>query len=175
MSLVSMIDPSPDWIVGVSSLELCLRNCSWVESRTLNLYPWDAGTDDGVTYLVRNASITSFLFLKEYYFHSHQIYLLRHANASARSPPSTPTIQTRHFTILPAPQSNHSQDSIYPDNGSTRKPVIPQWIYPKTTQKIAKLKSGRIGRHVPLLAVGASSTSSANTKMRIVNIFVIND
>lgn len=51
MSLVSMIDPSPDWFVGVSSLELCLRNCSWIESKVLNLYPWDAGTDDGWTYI----------------------------------------------------------------------------------------------------------------------------
>ncbi|KRT83177.1 hypothetical protein AMK59_3362 [Oryctes borbonicus] len=50
MSLVSMIHPSPDWIVGVSSLELCQQNCSWVESKTLNLYPWDAGTDNGTTY-----------------------------------------------------------------------------------------------------------------------------
>lgn len=53
MSLVSMIDPSPDWFVGVSSLELCLRNCTWIESKILNLYPWDAGTDDGFTYIVR--------------------------------------------------------------------------------------------------------------------------
>ncbi|XP_066257165.1 spondin-1 isoform X2 [Euwallacea similis] len=54
MSIVSMIDPSPDWIVGVSGLELCLRNCSWVESKALNLYPWDVGTDDGITYLSVN-------------------------------------------------------------------------------------------------------------------------
>jgi hypothetical protein len=53
-----MIDPSPDWIVGVSSLELCLRNCSWVESKILNLYPWDAGTDDGITYIVRKTILT---------------------------------------------------------------------------------------------------------------------
>ncbi|KAF5285012.1 hypothetical protein FQR65_LT02324, partial [Abscondita terminalis] len=50
MSLVSMIYPSPDWFVGVSSLELCLENCSWVESMTLRLYPNDAGTDEGLTY-----------------------------------------------------------------------------------------------------------------------------
>lgn len=58
MSIVSMIDPSPDWIVGVSGLELCLRNCSWVESKVLNLYPWDIGTDDGITYLVCNNNKT---------------------------------------------------------------------------------------------------------------------
>ncbi|KAL1116134.1 hypothetical protein AAG570_005629 [Ranatra chinensis] len=50
ISLVSMIEPSPDWIVGVSGLELCLSNCSWTESRIVNLYPWDAGTDSGITY-----------------------------------------------------------------------------------------------------------------------------
>uniref|UniRef100_A0A1Y1JWI6 Spondin-1 n=1 Tax=Photinus pyralis TaxID=7054 RepID=A0A1Y1JWI6_PHOPY len=50
MSIVSMIYPSPDWFVGVSSLELCLENCSWVESMTLRLYPNDAGTDEGLTY-----------------------------------------------------------------------------------------------------------------------------
>ncbi|XP_030383750.1 spondin-1 [Scaptodrosophila lebanonensis] len=51
ISLVSMLDPSPDWIVGVSGLELCLPNCSWVENKVHNLYPWDAGTDSGPSYM----------------------------------------------------------------------------------------------------------------------------
>ncbi|XP_076681730.1 spondin-1 isoform X3 [Andrena cerasifolii] len=51
MSLVSMLDPSPDWIVGVSGLELCLENRSWIEHKELNLYPYDVGTDSGITYL----------------------------------------------------------------------------------------------------------------------------
>uniref|UniRef100_A0A0P6DCY0 Spondin-1 n=2 Tax=Daphnia magna TaxID=35525 RepID=A0A0P6DCY0_9CRUS len=55
MSLVSMLGPSPDWIVGVSALELCSRNCTWVENKTLNLYPWDAGTDSGITYTSTNS------------------------------------------------------------------------------------------------------------------------
>ncbi|XP_044730866.1 spondin-1-like isoform X3 [Chrysoperla carnea] len=50
ISLVSKIIPSPDWIVGVSSLELCLANCSWAEKKELSLYPWDAGTEDGISY-----------------------------------------------------------------------------------------------------------------------------
>ncbi|XP_063909409.1 spondin-1-like isoform X2 [Zophobas morio] len=50
ISLVSKITPSPDWIVGVANLELCTAECDWIESRTLNLYPWDIGTDDGVSY-----------------------------------------------------------------------------------------------------------------------------
>lgn len=50
VSLVSMLGPSPDWIVGVSGLELCLRNCTWAESREIPLYPWDAGVDSGMSY-----------------------------------------------------------------------------------------------------------------------------
>ncbi|GAB6030928.1 hypothetical protein CHUAL_007755 [Chamberlinius hualienensis] len=50
MSLVSMIGPSPDWVTGVSRVELCLKNCSWVTHRSIDLYPWDAGTDSGILY-----------------------------------------------------------------------------------------------------------------------------
>lgn len=46
-----MIYPSPDWFVGVSGLELCLSNGSWIEQKNLNLYPHDAGTDSGPTYI----------------------------------------------------------------------------------------------------------------------------
>lgn len=51
MSILSMLSPSPDWIVGVSALELCLENCSWITEKTMDLHLWDAGTDSGVTYL----------------------------------------------------------------------------------------------------------------------------
>ncbi|XP_017068836.1 spondin-1 [Drosophila eugracilis] len=50
LSFASKIEPSPDWIVGVTGLELCLRNCTWMEEKVINLYPWDMGTDAGPTY-----------------------------------------------------------------------------------------------------------------------------
>lgn len=49
VTLVSMIAPSPDWFVGVSSLSL-LENGRWVDERRVDLVPWDAGTDDGSTF-----------------------------------------------------------------------------------------------------------------------------
>jgi hypothetical protein len=52
VDLFVFVDPSPDWIVGVSGLNLCLKNCSWVNYMEVNLYPWDAGTDSGITYTV---------------------------------------------------------------------------------------------------------------------------
>ncbi|CAH1988433.1 unnamed protein product [Acanthoscelides obtectus] len=55
VSLASMFGPSPDWVVGVNNLNLCLKNCTWMESLTLDLYPYDAGTDSGISYMSPNA------------------------------------------------------------------------------------------------------------------------
>lgn len=64
-----MLDPSPDWFVGVSGLELCLANCSWIENKVLELYPWDAGTDSGPTYIVsKNLKWTFHLNLNLFMF-----------------------------------------------------------------------------------------------------------
>ncbi|XP_063616135.1 spondin-2-like isoform X1 [Cydia splendana] len=48
-SLVIGIQPSPDWFLGVHKYELCTDN-GWLEYEKLPLYPWDAGTMDGVSY-----------------------------------------------------------------------------------------------------------------------------
>eukprot|EP00095_Tigriopus_kingsejongensis_P005413 maker-scaffold327_size205035-snap-gene-1.9 protein:Tk05413 transcript:maker-scaffold327_size205035-snap-gene-1.9-mRNA-1 annotation:"PREDICTED: spondin-1-like" len=42
--------PSPDWIVGLSKENLCLDDCTWVENRVIDLYPWDVGTQSGLRY-----------------------------------------------------------------------------------------------------------------------------
>ena len=54
VSLVSMIAPSPDWFVGVADLSLHDGE-GWVDSVTVDLYAWDAGTDDGTVYDAANA------------------------------------------------------------------------------------------------------------------------
>ncbi|CAB3225007.1 unnamed protein product [Arctia plantaginis] len=53
ISLASKLAPSPDWFVGVSALELCNVNCTWSSSATVPLYPYDAGTDNGISYMSR--------------------------------------------------------------------------------------------------------------------------
>ncbi|XP_076466867.1 spondin-1-like isoform X2 [Babylonia areolata] len=54
LSLLTMIGPSPDWCLGVSGLSMCNANCTWADHMEIDLYPWDAGTDSGVTYMSRN-------------------------------------------------------------------------------------------------------------------------
>ena len=36
VSVVSMLGPSPDWIVGASALEMCLANCTWLDNKVAN-------------------------------------------------------------------------------------------------------------------------------------------
>lgn len=63
VSFVSKIHPSPDWFVGVSKIDLCESSCSWVKKKEMDLYPYDAGTDNGPTYMVRNTYfVVSFFF-----------------------------------------------------------------------------------------------------------------
>ena len=53
VTLVSMIAPSPDWFVGVHDLVL-LEEGVWVEEVVVQLLPYDAGTDSGLTFTSAN-------------------------------------------------------------------------------------------------------------------------
>ena len=46
VSFASMLGPTPDWFVGVSGINLYNKN-NWVADTTVNLYAFDAGTEDG--------------------------------------------------------------------------------------------------------------------------------
>jgi len=54
LTLVSMIAPSPDWMIAVNGLDL-RDNGSWKPSIVLDLYPYDAGTDSGTDYNSENS------------------------------------------------------------------------------------------------------------------------
>ena len=54
ITLTSMIAPTPDWFVGVSGLSLLDSSGNWRDSVTVDLYPWDAGTEDGTGFSLTN-------------------------------------------------------------------------------------------------------------------------
>ncbi len=55
VTLISMVAPSPDWFVGVS--DVSLRNGdSWVEALTVDLHPYDAGTEEGSGFSLANSA-----------------------------------------------------------------------------------------------------------------------
>lgn len=47
ITLLSMIAPSPDWFIGVFGLSLLDAEGNWVEALTVDLHPYDAGTEEG--------------------------------------------------------------------------------------------------------------------------------
>jgi len=51
LTLVSMIAPSPDWIIGINSINLRnTGNTDWVSLIEIDLFAYDSGTDSGTTY-----------------------------------------------------------------------------------------------------------------------------
>jgi len=46
LSVLSRLSPSPDWCVGVTALDLCLDNCTWLADTAVKLYAWDAGVSN---------------------------------------------------------------------------------------------------------------------------------
>ncbi|MFT5498720.1 MAG: hypothetical protein ACI9TH_004135 [Kiritimatiellia bacterium] len=57
VTLVAMIAPSPDWFVGVQNLTL-FDGTHWVDDLSIELYPYDAGTDSGLAYISQNLVTT---------------------------------------------------------------------------------------------------------------------
>src|ERR1044071_6497162 len=49
VSAVAMIAPSPDWFAGAANVNL-LENGQWVASKTVDMFAYDSGGDDGTTY-----------------------------------------------------------------------------------------------------------------------------
>lgn len=58
LTLVSMIAPSPDWMIAINGYNLLDAGGNWKISATMDLFVYDAGTDSGVDYTSGN-SITN--------------------------------------------------------------------------------------------------------------------
>ncbi|MCY4284325.1 MAG: spondin domain-containing protein [Thiotrichales bacterium] len=57
VSVLSMVAPSPDWFVGVRDLPL-YENGRWRDRVSVDLYPYDAGTEDGDGWSLSNPDTT---------------------------------------------------------------------------------------------------------------------
>ncbi|MFK5878881.1 MAG: spondin domain-containing protein [Flavobacteriaceae bacterium] len=55
LTLISMIAPSPDWFIALNSYDL-RQGGSWVSNATIDLFPYDAGTEEGTAYSTSNAA-----------------------------------------------------------------------------------------------------------------------
>ena len=54
VSIITMLAPSPDWFIGIDSVDLC-NSGKWRESLNKTMLPpYDAGTEDGTTFSMDN-------------------------------------------------------------------------------------------------------------------------
>ncbi len=112
LTLVSMIAPSPDWMIAVSGLNLWDSSLSeWKETFTVDLFPYDAGTENGFGYSGDNTAttprgiITTIAGAAGYPFNSEKI--------------GTLTITFKSSTLSLGAIENLSEVSIYPNPSST--------------------------------------------------------
>jgi Spondin_N len=63
VSMASMIAPSPDWFIGLSGLNL-YTNKKWVADTTVQLFVYDAGTEDGDVFGYSNPATMPQQFIK---------------------------------------------------------------------------------------------------------------
>ena len=59
VTLTTMIAPSHDWFVGVSGLSLLDASGHWLRSHEVELFPWDAGTEEGTDFSLSPSVATS--------------------------------------------------------------------------------------------------------------------
>jgi len=56
VSIITMLAPSPDWFIGINSVDLC-DNGKWRESMNVTMLPpYDAGTENGTTFSTNNSA-----------------------------------------------------------------------------------------------------------------------
>ncbi len=60
VSAISMVAPSPDWFTGISNLNLYPAE-SWLNSVTMNLVVYDAGTEGGTEFRLDNPAETTII------------------------------------------------------------------------------------------------------------------
>lgn len=122
VSLLTMLGPSPDWIVGVSALELCLRNCSWVAEKVMNLYPWDAGTDSGATYITSKMPTVP----QE---------KIRRITSSTPNNPLSPFYDASGQPMKPVARLTVTRQRVYDKSCDDYDPVTPTHIYGTPDEK----------------------------------------
>ena len=117
LTLVSMIAPSPDWMIAINSLNLWDTSLNqWKDTFTVDLFPYDAGTENGFGYSGSNAAtnprgvITNVAGAAGYPFNSAKI--------------GTITITLKSATLGLDVIKSSNVVSIYPNPSSTGRITV---------------------------------------------------
>ena len=117
LTLVSMIAPSPDWMIAVNSLNLWNTSANnWKESFTVDLFPYDTGTENGFGYSSNNTEtipqgvITNIAGATSYPFNTEKI--------------GTLTLTLINVILSTDDFENNKPIKLYPNPSNTGKVTI---------------------------------------------------
>ncbi|WP_052467021.1 T9SS type A sorting domain-containing protein [Psychroserpens damuponensis] len=138
LSLVSMIAPSPDWMIAVNSLNLRDGN-AWKPEVIIELFPYDAGTDSGSTYTAANQISTPFqpisVLINEEPFNAKPIGTLT-ITLVAETLSTTDTKSITEVSLFPNPSKGVF--NISTSNSNTLKEVL---VYDVLGKQVAHIKN----------------------------------
>lgn len=125
ITLITMIAPSPDWFIGVSGLPLTSEG-KWLETLSVGLRPYDAGTEEGNTFSLSNPPSPA----------SARISRLRDGESPFIG---TPVIGRLEFTLL------NPSEVIPPDTPPIAPPSDPPAPPPSSGSKTTTLTAALLG------------------------------
>ncbi|WP_250434230.1 T9SS type A sorting domain-containing protein [Hanstruepera flava] len=142
LTLVSMIAPSPDWMIAISGINL-RANDSWRTTISIDLYPYDAGTDDGVNYTSANADsnpqgvITSLVNISP--FNDQKIGTL---TISLQDVLGVEEFQSESVKLFPNPTTTNFNIASAPNNVVTETTIYN--VLGKQILKVANTKNNKL-------------------------------
>ncbi len=104
LTLISMFAPSPDWVIAANSIDLLDGSGNWRNSITIDMYPYDAGTDSGIDYTSPNMNTDP----------QEPISSLQGVSPFSNAKAGTLTI-TLESVVLGVEQFNSSTIQVYPN------------------------------------------------------------
>ena len=135
LSLVSMIAPSPDWMIAINSINLRDGN-TWKNEIIIPLFPYDAGTDSGTMYTSGDVVTTPF----------EPISALINEGPFNDKPIGTMTITLNQ--VLSVDEQNLTEVTLYPNpsngiiniNTSNANPLKVATVYDVLGKQVARLE-----------------------------------
>ncbi|OIQ29730.1 MAG: hypothetical protein BM564_05870 [Bacteroidetes bacterium MedPE-SWsnd-G2] len=152
LSLVSMIAPSPDWIIAINSFNL-RDGDSWKDNISIDLFAYDAGTDSGTDYTSSNLITDPF----------EPISSLINVAPFGSEKMGTLTI-TLVSTTLGINQSDVEQTLIYPNPAKNELAITAHQANPIENIALYDVLGKKI------LQKNSNSTSISNVELDISNL-----
>ncbi|WP_298761697.1 spondin domain-containing protein [uncultured Psychroserpens sp.] len=145
LSLVSMIAPSPDWMIAINGVNLRDGN-TWRNEIIIDLFPYDAGTDSGATYTAANQpTVPSF----------QPISVLINQGPFNDKPIGTMTISLSQVLSVDEADINKaiiypnpSTDGIFNINTTNANPLKEAMVYDVLGKQVSKIENKNANNQV---------------------------